>query len=70
MDSPYLSSTEKALEYFLVNEQQGLSKEQVRRSLEKYGRNGTVHHHISGYKTVLMLPLQLYQRTLRCLCGV
>lgn len=39
MDAPYLFSTEKALEYFHVNEQQGLSEQQVQRALEKYGRN-------------------------------
>ena len=47
MDASYLSSTEQALEYFEVNENQGLSEQQVQRALEKYGRNGTVHHHIS-----------------------
>ena len=46
MDASYLSSTEEALEHFKVNEDQGLSEQQVRKALEKYGRNGTVHHHI------------------------
>lgn len=56
MDASYLSSTEQSLEHFQVDEQQGLSEQQAQRSLEKYGRNGTVHHHISIRKTVLMLP--------------
>lgn len=56
MDASYLSSTEKALEYFQVNEQQGLSEQQVRISLDKYGRNGTVYHHISHRKNVLIFP--------------
>ena len=47
MDTAYLLSTEKALSHFLVDEQQGLSEHQVQNSLRKYGRNGTVHHHIS-----------------------
>ena len=69
MDTPYLLSTEKALEHFQVNEQQGLSEEQVQRSLENYGRNGTVHHHLFDDKTVLMFLLQLYQKPLQCHCG-
>ena len=69
MDTPYLFSTQKALEHFQVNEQQGLSEQQVQTSLEKYGRNGTVHHHISLQMTVLILPLQLYQKTLQCHYG-
>ena len=56
MDTPFLSSTQKALDHFQVKEQQGLSEQQVQRSLEKYGRNGTVHQHISNYKTILTLP--------------
>lgn len=47
MDASYLSSTEQALEYFTVDEHRGLSEQQVQIALEKYGRNGTVHHHIS-----------------------
>ena len=47
MDASYLSSTEQALEYFEVNENQGLSEQKVQKALGKYGRNGTVHHHIS-----------------------
>ncbi len=43
MDASYLSSTEKALQHFQVNELQGLSEQQVQRALAKYGRNGTVH---------------------------
>ena len=56
MDTPFLFSTQKALDHFQVNEQQGLSELQVQRSLEKYGRNGTVHQHISNHKTMLTLP--------------
>lgn len=69
MDTPYLLSTEEALEHFQVSEQQGLSEQQAQRSLEKYGRNGTIHHHNLDHKTVLMFPLQLYQKLLQCLCG-
>ena len=69
MDTPYLLSTEEALEHFQVNEQQGLSEQQVQRSLEKYGPNGTVHHHNFDHQTVLTFPLQLYQKPLQCLCG-
>ena len=47
MDASYLASTEEALQHFQVNEHQGLSEKQVQRALAKYGRNGTVHHHIS-----------------------
>ena len=47
MDASYLSSTGQALEYFAVDENQGLSEQQIQRALGKYGRNGTVHHHIS-----------------------
>ena len=47
MDASYLSSTEQALEHFAVDENQGLSEQQIQRALGKYGRNGTVHHHIS-----------------------
>ncbi|KAM0802822.1 hypothetical protein BDR22DRAFT_842511 [Usnea florida] len=39
MDASYLSSTEQALEYFAVDENQGLSEQQIQRALEKYGRN-------------------------------
>ena len=42
MDSSFLSSTQEALAYFKVDEQQGLSIQQVRQATEKYGRNGTV----------------------------
>ena len=69
MDNSYLCSTEQALEHFQVDEQEGLSEQQVRRSLDKYGRNGTVHHHISDPKTVLILPPQHYQKILQRLCG-
>lgn len=69
MDALYLVSTEKALEQFQVNEQQGFSEQQVQKSLEKYGRNGTVHHQVSDRKTVLIQPPQSYQKTLRRLYG-
>ena len=69
MDAPYLLSPQEALAHFQVNEQQGLSDHQVQISLEKYGRNGTVHHHIIDRKTVLIVFPQRYQKTLQCLCG-
>ena len=47
MDASYLSSTEQALEFFAVDENKGLSEQQIQRALGKYGRNGTVHHHVS-----------------------
>lgn len=57
MDASYLSSTEEALEHFKVNENQGLSEQQVQKALEKYGRNGTVHHHVPSWSnTLLTLP--------------
>ena len=47
MEAPFLYSTEEALNFFEVEEQQGFSDQKVQEALEKYGRNGTVHHHIS-----------------------
>ena len=49
MEASFLVSTEEALEHFHVDETQGLSEEQVKKALEKYGPNGTVHHHISNH---------------------
>lgn len=48
MDASYLTSTEEALEHFKVDEQQGLSEQQVQSAIERYGRNGTVYHHPSN----------------------
>ncbi|KAI4120108.1 MAG: hypothetical protein LQ345_000064 [Seirophora villosa] len=39
METSYLASPNEALDYFQVSEQTGLSDNQVRRSLENYGRN-------------------------------
>ncbi|CAD6575628.1 MAG: hypothetical protein ASARMPRED_007405 [Alectoria sarmentosa] len=39
MDASYLTSTEEALEHFKVDEQQGLSEQQVQSAIERYGRN-------------------------------
>lgn len=47
MDTAYLASPENALDFFQVSEQDGLSDSQVQQALNKYGRNGTVHHHES-----------------------
>ena len=49
MEASFLVSTEEALEHFRVDETQGLSEEQVKKALGKYGPNGTVHHHISDH---------------------
>ena len=48
MDAAYLASPEKALDFFQVSEQDGLSDSRVQQALNKYGRNGTVHRHESG----------------------
>lgn len=47
MDAAYLASPENALDFFQVSEQDGLSDSRVQQALNKYGRNGTVHHHES-----------------------
>ena len=47
MESSFLSSAEEALEYFQVDEHQGLSGHEVLKATEKYGRNGTVYLLIS-----------------------
>ncbi|MCJ1455842.1 hypothetical protein MMC28_006199 [Mycoblastus sanguinarius] len=39
METAYLSSTEEALDHFQVGEQEGLSDQQVRKAIQKYGRN-------------------------------
>lgn len=49
MEASFLSSVEEALEFFQVEEQHGLSDQKVQEALEKYGRNGTVHHHFSNH---------------------
>jgi hypothetical protein len=46
MEASFLSTVEETLEFFQVDEQQGLSDQDVQKALERYGRNGTVHRHI------------------------
>lgn len=41
MEASYLLSTQEALEYFQVTEQNGLSDLSVQKAAAKYGRNGT-----------------------------
>ena len=43
MDSAFLASPQKALEYFQVSEKEGLSDTQVKDSVQKHGRNGNLH---------------------------
>lgn len=40
MDNAHAKTGEECLAYFGVNEHAGLSPEQVKRNLEKYGHNG------------------------------
>ena len=54
MEASFLVSTEEALEHFHVDETQGLSEEQVKKALETYGPNGTVHHHISNLRQAVL----------------
>lgn len=42
MEAAYLSSPYEALDQFSVSEEKGLSDAQVRKAVDKYGRNGTV----------------------------
>lgn len=45
MENTYIYSPEEVLNHFHVEEQLGLSDQQVHNATEKYGRNGTVHRH-------------------------
>lgn len=45
MEAAYLSSTDEVLNHFQVEEHTGLSHAQVETNRDKFGRNGTVHHH-------------------------
>ena len=40
MEASFVHSTQEALEYFQVTEQNGLSDLSVRKATAKYGRNG------------------------------
>lgn len=41
MEASYLRSGQEVLEYFQVEESDGLSDSRVQNAVEKYGRNGT-----------------------------
>jgi Ca2+ transporting ATPase len=43
MEAAYLYTTQEVLKHFEVAEEKGLSDEQAKSSLAKYGRNGTVY---------------------------
>lgn len=45
MEAAYRSSTEEVLNLFQVDEHTGLSHGQVETNRDRFGRNGTVHHH-------------------------
>jgi len=42
MEAAYLSTTQEVLKHFEVAEEKGLLDEQVKLSLARHGRNGTV----------------------------
>lgn len=44
MDNAHTKTVEEVLGYFGVNETTGLSSEQLRKSRERWGPNGTVHY--------------------------
>jgi len=43
MEAAYLSTTQEVLKHFEVVVERGLSDEQAKTSLAKYGRNGNVY---------------------------
>ena len=73
MEAAYLSSTQEALKYFSVAEDQGLSDEQASAYIAKYGRNG-IRLQYNFSKQVEQITnnfaLQLYQKIHRLRCGV
>lgn len=44
MESAYVRSTQEVLGHFQVTEDRGLSDDEVKQQLEKYGKNGTRSH--------------------------
>lgn len=43
MENAHCKSTEEVLQHFKVDESTGLSDDQVKRALEKYGPNGKLY---------------------------
>lgn len=49
MENAHAKTGEECLAYFGVNEHAGLSPEQVKRNLEKFGHNGKRSWPLGGY---------------------
>lgn len=57
MENAHTKSVSEVLKYFEVNENNGLTPEQVKSSLEKYGANGELHRAARAVGAVQAEPL-------------
>ena len=70
MKAAFLSTPEEVLKHFQVTEQDGLSGEQVKQALAKFGRNGIVSLDVAGSPNrILTFLFQSYLKILPHLFG-